>query len=264
MVNDIWSQWELLTGATDEPLGFGFFPSYHSQGFIVAKGLNTMDIWYRRIEPSGIFVSWEKMTPGASPSTSALAYFNDRLYLAVRGADNGIYLRSMDMSGVWGPWTMAPGATSAAPALAVFNNRLHLIVKDLNDNTIWHNSMDATETWAGWELLDGASPTTAGLSYFNNRLYLAVKGMDNMIYLKSMNTSGTWSSWTSVSLGATSNTPALANFWALGGDFLYMVVKGLGDGSIWMNKMNTAGVWQSWTQLTGSTSTAPCLFVFPW
>jgi len=85
-----------------------------------------------------------------------------------------------------------------------------------------------------------------------------------MIYLKSMDTSGTWSSWAPVSLGATSHTPALSYFSTVQGAFLYVVVKGLGDGSIWVNKMNPSGVWQGWTQLPGGTSTAPCLFSFPW
>jgi hypothetical protein len=253
---DTWGQWNLQTGATDQPLGGAYF---QNRAYMVAKGLKTMDIWYRYIDYSG-WGSWEKMALGGSPSTSALAQFDNRLYLAVRGSDNNIYLRSMNTSGVWGPWAVLSGATSAAPALAYFNNRLHLIVKGLNDNAIWHNSMDASETWAGWALLDGASPTTAGLSYFNNRLYLAVKGMDNIIYLKSMDTSGIWNSWTQVLPGATSHTPAIASF----NGYLYMVVKGLADGKIWMNKMNTAGVWSGWTQILDGTSTAPCLFLFPW
>ena len=78
--------------------------------------------------------------PGArTGSQPSLATFQDRLYLAIRGEDNRIYLAAFD--GIkWGLPQQAPGVgkTLAAPALAQFGNLLHLFyTSELGARVMW-------------------------------------------------------------------------------------------------------------------------------
>ncbi len=78
--------------------------------------------------------------PGVrTASQPSLSTFQDKLYLAVRGEDNRIYLSAYD--GVtWGLPQAAPGVgkTLAAPTLTQFGNLLHLIyTSELGSKVMW-------------------------------------------------------------------------------------------------------------------------------
>jgi len=181
-----------------------------------------------------------------------------KLRLLVRSSTgNEIYMNSLTSSGSWDGWTLLPGLTTDTPAAGSFENRLYLVVKDTLDNKIWWNSWDGA-IWSGWVLMDGQSPTYASLAVFNNRLYVAVRGTDNKIYLRYMDSLGTFSAWSVVPAGWTIVAPAIAAF----NNRLYMVVKSSTDNGIWWNSMDAAGNWSGWQLLDGATGEAASLAVF--
>jgi len=181
-----------------------------------------------------------------------------KLRLLVRSSTgNEIYMNSLTTSGVWDGWTLLSGLTTDTPAAGSFENRLYLVVKDAMDNKIWRNSWDGA-IWSGWVLMDGWSPTYASLAVFNNRLYVAVRGTDNKIYLRYMDSLGTFSAWSVVPAGWTTAAPAIAAF----NNRLYLVVKSSTDDKIWWNSMDAAGNWSGWQLMDGATGEAPSLAVF--
>jgi len=182
------------------------------------------------------------------------------IFMAVKGMQNGIHIRSKTEPGSWGSWIQLAGSTSQAPGLAVFNNRLYLAVKGATNNNIYVYSMDSSGTWSSYTQVSGETGLAPALAAFNNRLYLVVKGVsNNNLYLFSMDASGTWTSWTTIPAGQTSEAPALASF----NGKLYLFVKGATNTNIYYNSMDTGGSWGSWSTLPGGgTGKSPSLAVF--
>jgi FtsP/CotA-like multicopper oxidase with cupredoxin domain len=86
----------------------------------------------------------------------------------------------------------------------------------------------------------------------------AVRGSgENLIYQKSENTAtSTWTTWSALPSGTTSDTPAIA---VIGGTE-YFVVKGSDGASMWLGSRNlVSGTFSGWTSVSGSTSSAPTL-----
>ena len=182
------------------------------------------------------------------------------IFMAVKGMQNGIHIRSKTEPGSWGSWIQLAGSTSQAPGLAVFNNRLYLAVKGATNNNIYVYSMDSSGTWSSYTQVSGETGLAPALAAFNNRLYLVVKGVsNNNLYLFSMDASGTWTSWTTIPAGQTSEAPALTSF----NGKLYLFVKGATNTNIYYNSMDTGGSWGSWSTLPGGgTGKSPSLAVF--
>jgi hypothetical protein len=176
-------------------------------------------------------------------------------FFTVRGADNRIYQREMTTAGGLTPWRFLIGLTNKAPATGIFNNRLHIFVKSDINNDIWYNYVNpnAGRTMGSWTKIDGLTPDRPAVAVFNNRLYVVVRGTDNKIYIRYMDSGGTFSAWSVVPGGWTTVAPAIAAF----NNYLYLIVKDANDNKIWWNKMDIAGVWSGWRLMDGlSPSTA--------
>jgi len=203
---------------------------------------------------------------GSTDSAPAIAFFNNRLYAAVKGNGNTrIYLNSMNPSTlVWSGWSLLPapsGATPSAPALAASSTYLYLVVRGM-DNRIYWRRMTTGGTWSSWTPVPTGSTDAAPAATiftFNGRLYAAVKGNGNTrIYLNSMDTGSlAWSGWV-LQPGSTPNSPALTS----SSSYVYMAARG-GDNRIYWRRMTTGGTWSSWTAIpTGSTDSAPAIAFF--
>ena len=189
---------------------------------------------------------------GNTPRDISLTVHNEQ-YFIVQGTDNRLYKRIMNKTGWMSPWTFINGLTDKSPASAIFNNRVNIFVKSNLNNDIWYGYIVASGMFRSWMKIDGATPDKMSAAVFNNRLYLAVRGTDNRIYIRYMDTAGTFSSWSVVPGGATTTPPAIAAF----NNYLYLVVKDATDNKIWWNKMDTAGTWSGWQLMDGmSPSTA--------
>ncbi len=180
---------------------------------------------------------------------------NYNMWVTVMGTTNQIYQREMTTTGLFLSWRALAGYTNKTPASAIFINRDYIIVKSDINNDIWYNYIlpDTSRTMGTWTKLPGATPDKPAAAVFNNKLYVVVRGDDNKIYVCSMTTGGSWSSWSPVPGGYTNVPPAIAAF----NNYLYLIVKDAADNKIWWNKMNTAGTWSGWQLMSGmSPSTA--------
>jgi len=191
-------------------------------------------IYWRRMDSYGSWSAWTAVPTGLTDASPSIAFFNGRLYCAVKGyGSNAIYLNSMDTGTfVWSGWTALPGATPNSPALTAYGY-LYIAVRGTNNRIYWQR-MDYLGAWSGWSAVPtGSTDASPSIAYCDGRLYCAVKGYaSNAIYLNSMDT-GTfvWSGWTALP-GATPNSPILSSprYDAI---HLYIAVRGTDNRIYW-------------------------------
>jgi len=160
------------------------------------------------------------------------------------------WIGKIPFNNTWSTWTNLGGLTYVTPDIATFNGKLYASVRGFTTTSLWINSMDIGGVWTGWSpvpstgfpgALVGAGPS---IYQFNNKLYLMATGIDNAIYVTSMDNTGTWAAWTNLG-GLTSVTPDIAEF----NGRLYASVRGFTSTYLWTNSMDTSGVWAGWTQV---------------
>jgi len=235
-----------------------------SDGYLynAVRGTNNRIYWRRRtmIET---WSTWAAVPTGSTDAAPAIAFFNNKLYAAVKGyGTNAIYLNSMDHGTLaWGSWVLQPGATPSGPSLASSSTYLYMAVRGTSNRIYWRR-MTTAGSWSAWTAVPtGYTDTTPSIAFFNNRLYAAVKGNGNTaIYLNSMD-SGTlaWGSWV-LQPGGTYVGPALT----ASSTHLYNLVRGTaGNYHIYWRRMAAGGAWSSWTVTpTGTTDATPGVAYF--
>mgnify|MGYP000064708189 CR=1 FL=1 len=253
--NGSWGSWKMLPGSTiDSPAAVECGGRLH----IVARG-NSNTLWYGYVNLStGNFSGWKRLS-GATPSRPDLAATADcKLYLAIRGMDDQIYLNYHNGS-TWVGWRRIPGSTLDGPAIAVLGNSLHVIIRGSDGLSLWHGIMDlSTNTWWRWIKISGSTPSTPDLAadQATGTLYLAVRGKNNRIYVRSW-FNGSWGDWEQVPTGTTSDGPAIR---VSGRELHIMVRRTSPPNSIYhCIKKLPAGAWSSWKKLNGATLTSPTL-----
>jgi len=198
-----------------------------------------------------IVAGWTPLD-GLTPDAPSLTASSDRLFLAARGMENGIWYRSMDISGTWSPWIPIPGLTDARPAIAAFNGKLYFVCKQQGTNNIWFGSVSLPAgTFSGWMFLDGPTPSAVSLAATDQYLYLAARGMDGSIWHRRMDVAGSWSAWTPIP-GLTDVSPAIATF----NNRLYFVCKQKSANNIWCGYVDLGlypNSWFGWTLVSGPT-----------
>jgi virginiamycin B lyase len=239
---------------------------FNGRVHVAVKGSGDTRIYTNSMDPTSFswdYGSWSVFWPGATPSSPALAASSSYLYLAVRGMDNRIYWRRMDTLGAWSSWSAVPyGSTDTAPSIAFFNGRLYMAAKGNGNSNIYLSNMNSsTLVWSGWTKLPGGTPSNPSLAASPLHLYIVARGTDSRIYWRRMDTSGSWSAW-AVTSGSTDAAPAVhffSNSASIYGG-VYVVVKGNGSNSIYMNSLNPDTlIWSGWTKLNGGTPSSPGL-----
>lgn len=88
-----------------------------------------------------------------------------KLFLVVRGTDNGIYYRFFNEStSTWNAWVRLPGLTSQSPAAAICNNELRIVVLG-TDGRLYFGYVDlSTSMFNGWKMIDGLTPSAPELA----------------------------------------------------------------------------------------------------
>ena len=184
----------------------------------------------------------------------------NRLYMRVKGLDNGIYGKWMDHNETWkSSWRDISGASGVAPAQVTFMNRLYIAVKG-TDNRVYIRYKDYKGDLSAWSAIPGGSTShSPALAVFNNRLYVAVKASSGYaVYINYMDTGGTWHGWSQVPDFGTDDSPALAG----AGDYLYIACKGL-DNKFYIKAMDGDGNWKyTYGAFKGFTTHAPALAPF--
>ena len=211
--------------------------------------------------------SWTLLN-GLTPDAPALVQNGWRVYLAARGIENGIWVRTWDDGAGWSGWLRVPGFTDVRPAVAVFNSRLYFVCKEAGSNRIWWGYFSLSAVGAilspfhGWYLLDGLTPVAMSLdtSSYGDFLYLAAVGMDGSIWYRRMSTSDQhWYPWIWIP-GFTDVAPAIFTASLAGEDALYFFCKQSAANSIWYGIIwHVGGVvpsWDGWYLLSGATTDA--------
>jgi C1A family cysteine protease len=227
-----WSSWDALPGFTDVRPAVAVF---NGRLYFVCKQAASNNIWYGYYPltdgaVSGSFSGWTWL-PGPTPAALSVATDGSYLYVAAVAPDGTIWHRRMDTSGTWSAWVMVPGFTDVSPAITVFQNRLYFVCKQKASNNIWYGYVDLgsyPSGWSGWTFLPGPTPDALTLTASSDSLYVAARGMENGIWYRSMDASGTWTGWSRLA-GFTDVAPAIAIF----NGKLYFVCKEAGSNNIW-------------------------------
>ena len=198
---------------------------------------------------------------GSSSHAPALAVYQGRQYLAIKGAtSSSLSIKSRARDGSFGDsnWTQVPGGTSSSPALCVFNNRLYLFVKGGSGAGLYYRSMDSSGAWSGWTQVSGSNTLwRPGLVLFGGRLYLfETNAVSNRLWYKSMDESGTWGEWFMIPTGSTNAAPTPV----VRDGKIWLFVKGLAGKLLWWSATTTpdmASSWGPWTSCSGSSEAAP-------
>jgi hypothetical protein len=177
--------------------------------------------------------------------------------LVVRGSDDGIYYRNFNSTTeTWMPWQQLPGATSDSPSAAIVGDELHVVVRGFGSDQMWHGIVNVTDgTFLGWTQLDGATPSAPTLTANSTTVCLVVRGEDDNIYYRFYDVvSSTWSGWSMVPTGSTTDSVAAV----LTNGNLQLVVLGSNSEQIWYGTLNlTVASFSGWTLLSGATPSVP-------
>jgi hypothetical protein len=197
-----WSLWTRVPGFTDVRPAIAVF---NSRLYFVCKEAGTSNIWYGYYPLSGGVVSgsfsgWT-LLPGPTPAALSATTDGSYLYVAAEGPDGSIWHQRMSAAGVWSGWTQIPGFTDVAPAIAIFNSRLYFACKERSTSNIWYSYVSLASYpsgWSGWVFLAGPTPDALTLTVSANHLYVAARGMENGVWYRSLDTSGTWTNWSAL------------------------------------------------------------------
>ena len=256
---DSWTGWNALPGTTiDSPAAVLCNNELH---FVVrGGGGNTLYHGYVNLY-NGVFSGWTLIS-GSTPSTPTLTSNGTHLCLAVHGSDNRIYYRVYNFNPrSWGSWSAVPtGTTTTSPAAAMLGNNLHIAVRGSTGTNLYHIIIKpGSGVIRNWISIAGSTPSKPVLTADQtaNTLYLAVRGNDNKIYWKSYSgAQDTWASWNVVSTGTTGDAPAATVM----GSKLRFVIRSMAGTTLNTGYVNLAtSTFSGWTQLSGSTPSAPTL-----
>jgi hypothetical protein len=124
-------------------------------------------LWHVVVNDSGVVQDWASIS-GATDSKPALTTNQTagKLYLVVRGLNDGIWHRSYDNStDSWEGWNALPGSTIDGPGAVATDNRLYTVVRGSDGSTIWDGYLDlTTNNFSTWTLLTGATPSAPTLT----------------------------------------------------------------------------------------------------
>ena len=158
-----WGSWHAVpTGATlDSPTATLLRNNLH----IVVRGMDGNSLWHTIARSDGSVARDWMWLSGATGSRPALTSHQQlyRLYLSVRGLDNGIYYREYDaLLDSWASWNGLPGATIDGPAIMLNDSSLHPVVRGSDGDTLWHGYLSYPAnagSFTGWTAISGATPS---------------------------------------------------------------------------------------------------------
>lgn len=120
------------------------------------------------------------------PEIPSVTVHQGRLYLAIRGTDQKIYVRSMNTNEQWDetPGLINDDTFQSSPSIVSYKNELHLFARGF-DNNIYHRVRYGNEnSFTSWISdpvnVQAASPQSAVV--LNNSIFLVIRGFDGNLY----------------------------------------------------------------------------------
>jgi hypothetical protein len=218
-------------------------------GFAFYRGADNA-VYMRAFSGSGPAWSAQSRIGGVITGAPAAAVAHTTVVVAVRGADNALWLRTL-RNGTWDRWTSWGGVLSASPAIAGGSDgRIDVFVRG-TDNALWTRTLRAGGPLTAWKSLGGRLSTgPAAVTIQDNFFDVAAAGTDGAVWMTS--TSGGWK-WVPVG-GRTYNAPAIGYIPQSNGAFLY--VRGT-DNALWGKGLAAGPVPPTWRKIGGALTDAP-------
>jgi len=249
--------WTTLPGSTpDAPAA-----AVSSTRLHVAVRSTDSKIYYGYVTLSDrVFHGWSLIS-GSTPSPPGLAAASDNtVYLAVRGSDNGIYLKTLSSGGSWSAWRKLPGSTIDGPAVVVAETALDLAVRGTDGSSIYRNRMvRSTGVLQGWVRVSGSTSFRPALAARNsNEVYLAVRGSNGHVYVNKWLLASGWQGWTMLA-GSTPSAPSITVAGSSSEEDVFVTVRG-SDNHIYSIKQQIGTTsWSAWIITPGSTPSSPAI-----
>jgi len=259
--------WTKLTGSTVDRPGMAFFlqtyPSSETLLYFVVRGFDNR-IYYTRYDATiGHQDPWQ-LVGGSTPDAPAISgestygsYFVR--FLAVRGMDDGIYLRGGNFDGAWHKLS---GSTTSGPAInATSSNELYVMVRGKDNGIYWCkvSTSGMSPIQGPWHGLSGATNDSPSFFMVGLDMYVAVRGMNDGIYWSKVNL-GTFaqSAWQKIT-GKAYRSPAIA-YYDVDPNYFTIVVTGF-DYRIYYQHVRISDNYQTgWNVLpSGSTLRGPAI-----
>ena len=166
-------------------------PFYHDGWclFMIFRGQDNYlrYAWFKDYWQGFAGKTWLDM--GQTKEAPAVATYNNKIQLVVRGMDDGIYYREGTPDNAYIQWSASweklPGTTLSAPTLwANDYYGLHLFVRGGDNAVYWR---DITSDMPSWINLGGATRDSPAFwiepeSIWNGDWCLVVRGMDNRVF----------------------------------------------------------------------------------
>jgi hypothetical protein len=215
---------------------------------LVVRGTDD-GIYYRWMTSS--WSQWVKL-PGLTTDTAALAENRDKLFILVRGNDNGLWLSSIRIpTGEFLGWQNLPGTTPSRPAISINtkNSKLYIVVRGM-DNGIYFRELNSSN----WVKIPGSTIDAPSAVVLNDKLHIVVRGSDGAsIYYGQFDLlSNKWLDWTKLT-GSTPCAPSITT----NGTHLFLAVRGY-DNRIYVKVWS--GSWEPWEMIpTGTTQSPPAI-----
>ncbi|MCK2241668.1 MULTISPECIES: glycoside hydrolase family 27 protein [unclassified Crossiella] len=175
----VWGPWQRLGGSlTDSPSVAFTSPDNWS---LFGRGADGK-IWTRTADSAWTSIG----APGDKPTYGrpGAAVVSDGTFVAVRTAEDAVWVRQRDTAGNWGAWTGLGGVISGSPTLLSTQDRIYLFAR-AGDYTLWQvNRTDGN--WGGWfKRTEFASNSVVGAvgaaPGANGSAWLVHRGPDNRV-----------------------------------------------------------------------------------
>ena len=203
------------------------------------------------------------LLPGSTPAAPSIVVNRERsrVYIAVRGMDNGIYFGYFDvLNQTFRGWMRLSGSTPSKPTLVSdrsgsIGDGLVLIVRGMNNGIYYNVFNESSFKWSGWKHLPGSTVDAPAAVIAEGKLHIVVRGGDGRSLWYAYLDLGSWAfrSWTRLP-GSTPSTPSMAS----DGYTVWLAVRGM-DNRIYINSL-AAGSWSGWRRVpTGSAAAGPAI-----
>jgi hypothetical protein len=204
---------------------------------------------------------------GGTPNSPAGAYANGKLYLAVQGSYQTIWIGSVTLSNqAFSGWIPVTGETNDAPSLASNGTHLFLAVRAYPNNDIFYRIYTcATESWAtNWiQVPNGWTCDRPAIAILGNVLHFAVRGLGNQYQNDSIwhnyvvnPDNPTFAGWTQ--LPGSTDAPLSLTASPLSNK-IYLAAKGENQ-LVWINTYG-GNTWQGWINIGGGVTFGPAITI---
>lgn len=205
---------------------------------LVVAGRGTDNALWLRIRQGGVWGPWHTLGGELTAGPAVTASPDGRIDVFARGADNGLWTRSMPSGGPWSGWFSLNGDIRSGPAAVVANatpTRVDVYAVG-RDGAVWGRSR-TSGSWSPWRSFGGAtvSAPAAAPNPAGGPSWVFVRGTNNALYV---NTSG-GTSWQSLG-GALIDAPGATGIPTR----VDVVVRGTDSGA-WANVFRD-GAWSGW------------------